>query len=471
METARSEIERLFQLQRQHAPRMAATGPEQRLDRLHRLKAWILEHRGRIRSALWDDFRKPHAESDLTEVFIPVHEIRHIMRRLRRWMAPKRVGPTLPLLTTRSRVRYEPLGTNLILAPFNYPFLLVVQPLAYAVAAGNCAILKPSELTPHTSRLIKEMTDEIFDEAEVATVCGAVETATVLLEQPFDHIYFTGSGRVGRIVLKAAAEHLTPVTLELGGKSPALVLEDADIEDAAAKIAWGKFGNTGHTCIAPDYVLVAEGVKQAFLDAVISAVERMYGSGPAEVKRSADFGRVIDEAHLDRFTRQLEEARSRGARLVAGGDVDPEHRYLAPTILTDVPDDAALMQEEIFGPILPVRGIRDLDEALEIIAGRGEPLALYCFGRRRQEVERVIQETRTGGVVVNDAMVHYIHPRLPFGGVGSSGYGNAHGWYGFRTFSQERPVLRQGRWSPFRLVMPPYTGRVRRIIDLLTRWV
>jgi len=471
METPRSEIERLFRLQREGAAGTGRSGPEQRLDRLHRLKEWILDQREAIRSALYEDFRKPHTETDITEVFIPVHELRFIMRHLRRWMAPRCVRRTLPLLTTRSRVRCEPLGTNLIMAPFNYPFLLVVQPLSYALAAGNRVILKPSELTPKTARLVKKMTEELFDEREVATVCGGVETATVLLEQPFDHIYFTGSGRVGRIVLEAAARHLTPVTLELGGKSPALLLEDADPEDAAARIAWGKFGNTGHTCIAPDYVLVHDRIREPFLRALTSTLEEMYGSDPAAVKATADYGRVIDEAHMDRFIAWLEEARSRGAKVVAGGSIDPDHRYLAPTVLTDVPDDAGLMQEEIFGPILPVRGFRQLDEALDLVGDRGEPLALYCFGGRREQVDRVIRRTRTGAVLVNDVMIHYLHPRLPFGGVGSSGYGNTSGWYGFRTFSQERAVMEQGRWSPFQLVMPPYTRGVRRIVDLLTRWV
>jgi aldehyde dehydrogenase (NAD+) len=456
--------------QRACAPRLTRSGHRERSERLRRIETWIMTHRGRIAEALAADFRKPVPETDLTEVLVPVSECRYTRRHLRSWMRPRRVRPSLALLGTSSHVRFEPRGTVMVLAPFNYPFLLCVHPLITALAAGNTVVLKPSEMAPRTARLIEEMVAELFLEEEVAVFTGGVEVATALLRRPFDHIFFTGSPRVGSAVMRAAAEHHASLTLEMGGKSPAVVDASADLRRAAEKIVWGRFQNAGQTCIAPDYVLVERRVEAPFLDQCRLALERFYG--PASDRRSnPDLARVIDGRHLERLRGLLEQARSAGARVACGGEWDPARLWFAPTLLAGVDPAMDIMQEEIFGPILPVIGWEEPAEAIAVMRNLPRPLALYLFSRRREMVRRFTEESSSGAVCVNDALVHFLHPRLPFGGVNTSGQGSYHGFYGFRELSLERAVLVRGPLDPLRLFLPPYGPGVRRLVELAVRYL
>ena len=455
-----TEIERIVAAQRAHAPVMAATTPAERRARLRRLARAIDAHRSEIAQAIHDDFRRPHAETDLVETYTVLAEINHAVAHLGRWMRPVRTGTPLLLFGTSSRVTYEPRGVALILAPWNYPFSLVINPLVAAIAAGNCAVCKPSEKTPHTSRLIKTLLESCGDPREVAVVEGGPEVAEALLRQPFDHIFFTGSTQIGRVVMAAAARHLASVTLELGGKSPAIVDASADLEAAAARIAWGKFVNAGQTCVAPDYVLVQEAQHDAFVAALTRAIARLYGTTEDERQASPDLARIVDEAHYLRLADVLERAVGAGARVAIGGRMDRASRYVAPTVLTDVCPDSPAMQGEIFGPILPVLGYRDTAEAVTFVRSREKPLSLYVFSRDERATRTLLAGTSAGGTTINNTLLHYGNPALPFGGVGASGLGAYHGVHGFRAFSHARPIVRQREPAFTKFFFPPYGRRL-----------
>jgi aldehyde dehydrogenase (NAD+) len=461
---------RLFALQRDARWRVAGTDAAERIARLRKLRAGIIAHRQALYDGVWADFRKNPAEFEITEVQIVLGEIAHSIKHLRRWMRPRRV-PTPPLLAgTRSRVRHEPRGQVLILAPWNYPFQLLVGPLVAAVAAGNVCILRPSEKVPATAAALAALVADAFPEDEAAVVTGGVETADALLALPFDHFFFTGSTAVGRKVMHAAAEHLASVTLELGGKSPAIIDRSADLAQAAERIVWGKFVNAGQTCVAPDYVLVDERDAPAFTAAARAAIQRLYHAGGADGP-SDDLARIVDRGAFDRLANALRQAVAEGARVEAGGATDAAERYIGPTVLSNVRPDSPLMRDEIFGPILPVIAVRSLDEALGFVNARPKPLALYLFSRDGRATQRVVRETTAGGTIVNHVICHLANPDLPFGGVGESGQGSYHGHAGFRAFSHERAVLHAGRWSLAPLYYPPYGPRMRRIANLMSRWM
>jgi aldehyde dehydrogenase (NAD+) len=340
-----------------------------------------------------------------------------------------------------------------------------------ALAAGNTVMLRPSEKTPRTARFIRDLLGRVFPENEVAVLVGDRAVADALLELPFDHILFTGSPRVGRKVMAAAARNLTPVTLELGGKSPAIVDETADIGTAAERLGWAKFINAGQTCIAPDYVLVQETVAPRFEAALRAVVERFYGADEETRLRSPDLASLVDSASAERLDRAVRETVARGARVVMGGRVDAAARRMSPTVLAGVPVDSAIMAEEIFGPVLPLLTYRDLGEAIRLVQGRQKPLALYVFSGSERRVEEVLRSTSAGGSCVNNAVLHFANPYLPFGGVGESGMGNYHGRWGFEAMSHARAVLRQTFWASTRLLFPPYTARVARLLSVLRRVV
>jgi len=411
---------------------------------------------------MWEDYRKPAAEVDLSEIYPAAMEARHAIRHLRRWMKPKRVPARLTLLGSRSWIRYEPKGVVLIISPWNFPFNLSLGPLVSAVAAGNCVILKPSELTPASAACMKRILGEVFDESEVAVVEGDASVAEALLRKRFDHIFFTGSPAVGKLVMKAAAEHLTSVTLELGGKSPVIVDRTANLDEAAKKVAWGKFFNSGQVCIAPDYLLVDENVRDEFLGKLRHSIAAL-----GDESR----GIIVNDRHAARVKRLVDSAVAQGAQTALGGE--GSGREIEPTVLTNVALDAAVMQEEIFGPVLPVLTYRTLDDALGIIESREKPLVLYIFSRDRGVVRTILDRTRAGGTVVNHAMIHFYQLELPFGGVGNSGMGKSHGFYGFEAFSNARGVLDQRlRFSAIELLFPPYRGKWKqKIIDFTVRWL
>ncbi len=451
-----AEIDRIYDKQQSRRAEIAATGARERIAKIRRLHDALLARREEIANALWADYRKPAAEVDLSEVFPVLTEARHAMRHLRGWMKPHRVGTPLTLLGSRSRIHPEPKGVVLIISPWNFPINLTLGPMVSAIAAGNCVILKPSEMTPHASACMKRIVGDLFDESEAAVIEGDALIAELLLRKRFDHIFFTGSGTIGKIVMHAAAEHLTSVTLELGGKSPVIVDRTGDLDEAAKKIAWGKFFNSGQICIAPDYVLVDESVRDAFLERMQPLAEQS--------------GLMVNDRHAQRMKRLFDDAVGRGARLVTGGVFDG--RRIAPTVIADVSADSTLMREEIFGPILPVITYRTIDEALRIIGERDRPLVLYLFSRSRSLIRSVIGGTRAGGTVINDTLLHFYQINLPFGGVGESGIGKAHGRFGFEAFSNARAVLEQPmRFSSIQLFYPPYTAFKQKLINFMLRYL
>lgn len=404
-----------------------------RRSQLEALRGLVVEGEPRLIAALQADFSKPAFETQITETHNVVWEIDHALPRLARWMRGDRASVPWALWPGSARVLPEPLGLALIIAPWNYPVQLLLAPLVGALAAGNCAVLKPSELTPHTAEALAELAPRYMDNDAIAIVTGGADASTALLAERFDTIFFTGGSRVGRVVMEAAAKHLTPVTLELGGKSPCVVAADADLKITAERIVWGKFLNAGQTCVAPDYVLVGRSRHDALIDALSATIMRFFGPDP---KLSPDFARIVNRTHAERLAGYLA-----GGRVAAGGEVDVAQRYIAPTILIDVNVDAPVMREEIFGPILPVLKVENTDEAIAFINARDKPLALYLFTGDAGVRDRVLGRTSSGGVCVNDVVVQLSVPDLPFGGVGMSGFGRYHGRAGFETFSNMKGVL------------------------------
>ncbi|BDU75524.1 aldehyde dehydrogenase family protein [Mesoterricola sediminis] len=468
-ETPPQDLHARFEALRAHRWRQAATTADLRRRRLVALLDALMARRAEAHAALAADFGKAPAEVDLTELYPVLTEIRMAVKRLGRWMRPRSGGLFLSFLGSSAQVRPEPKGVVLILSPWNYPLLLALGPLVSAVAAGNCALLKPSEATPATNAFLRGLLAEVFPPGEVDLVEGGPETAQALLDLPFDHVFFTGSPRVGRIVMEAAARHLASVTLELGGKSPVFVDADADLETAAKRIVWGKFINAGQTCVAPDHVFVHASVHDALVEALARAVRTAYGATPEARRASPDFARIISRPHLDRLRALLAPP---SGRVVLGGDWDEADRYFAPTLVADVPPDSPLMGEEIFGPILPVIPVPSMAAARERVITGPPPLALYVFTGTRAGAEAILAGTASGGACVGDTVLHFAHPGLPAGGVGASGFGKAHGHHGFLAFSNERAVLRQRtRFAPIQLMYPPYTRFVRRLVDLTLRWL
>jgi aldehyde dehydrogenase (NAD+) len=464
----RAEIRRIWDLQKNKRWPLAQSTVAERRARLKRLKAAIEKHRDAINEAVRKDFGKAPEEVDITETHLVMEELGLTIRSLADWMRPEPIDAPLLLAGTSSEVRYEARGHVLVLGPFNYPFQLAVTPVLYAVAAGNVVVVKPSEKTPATSAMVRTVLADAFPEDEVAVVDGDGAVAEALLEMPWDHIFFTGSTTVGKKVMAAAAKHLSGVTLELGGKSPAVIDRSAQLEWAARTIVWGKFINAGQTCIAPDYVLVPEELRDSLVGQLKSAVTDSYG---AEPKASPDFCRIIDDRAFNRLRGAIDSAVRGGAKVAFGGESDAATRYVAPTVLVDVPPDAEVMREEIFGPVLPVLTYQTLEDAVEQIRARPHPLALYVFARKRAAREQVLEGTASGGACINTTVLHFANPELPFGGIGPSGVGNYHGRAGFRCFSHERSVLRQ-KGRPLSLFLaPPYQGRMNRLTVRIARWL
>ncbi len=456
---------------KQHAPAVRQTPAAQRKNKLRRLADGLLAHRDTFAEALKADFGKAPVEVDLTEIKAVTKEAEHAIAHLDDWMAPDPVSSPLLFTGTRSEIHYEPKGVALIMSPWNYPVNLTLGPLIGAIAAGNCAVLKPSEHTPRTAAALQDFVGDLYDDREITVITGGPDVAQALTAQPFDHIYFTGSPGVGRLVMKAAAEHLTSVTLELGGKSPAVVDGTADLERATGRIAWSKFTNAGQTCIAPDYVLAEERVHDALVEGLRDTIHRFYGTTPEAQQASDDYARLVHRDHHDKTINLLTDAVEHGATVAVGGDHDAETNYVAPTVLTDVPLDARIMQEEIFGPLLPVLSYSSLNEAVDVINDRPTPLSLYVFTDRDATVDTLLARTTAGSTCVNEGFLHFINPNLPFGGMGDSGIGRGHGERSFREFSNERSVLRRTYGSDFlKPLYPPYDRLTSRVTDWVLRY-
>lgn len=426
---------------------------------LEGLARLLAENETRICAALADDLARPEHEVFLGEIAVLKTEIRHARRHLKRWARPRRVPTPLVSQPGRSRVQPEPLGVVLIMGAWNYPVQLVLGPLIPALAAGNCAVVKPSEIAAATAGLMAELIPEYLDRDAVRVVEGAVEETTELLKQRFDHILYTGGASVGRIVMRAAAEHLTPVTLELGGKSPCVVDDSADIESAARRLTWGKCLNAGQTCIAPDYVLVAADRQDELVAAIERNILEMYGSEPL---KSADYGRIVNRRHFDRLRGYLDDG-----RVAVGGGCDEEGLRIEPTVLVDVDSDQPVMREEIFGPILPLIPVSGLDEALGYIAQGDKPLSAYLFTREKVAERCFVNAVACGNICINDVMMFMSVPELPFGGVGMSGMGQYHGQAGFDRFSHLKAVMKRGRFPEVPVRFAPYTDFKTRLLKRL----
>ncbi|EOB9223601.1 aldehyde dehydrogenase [Staphylococcus aureus] len=428
-----------------------------RKEQLKKLSKAIKSYESDILEALYTDLGKNKVEAYATEIGITLKSIKNARKELKNWTKTKNVDTPLYLFPTKSYIKKEPYGTVLIIAPFNYPFQLVFEPLIGAIAAGNTAIIKPSELTPNVARVIKRLINETFDANYIEVIEGGIEETQTLIHLPFDYVFFTGSENAGKIVYQAASENLVPVTLEMGGKSPVIVDETANIKVASERICFGKFTNAGQTCVAPDYILVHESVKDDLITALSKTLREFYGQN---IQQSPDYGRIVNLKHYHRLTSLLNSAQM---NIVFGGHSDEDERYIEPTLLDHVTNDSAIMQEEIFGPILPILTYQSLDEAIAFIHQRPKPLSLYLFSEDENATQRVINELSFGGGAINDTLMHLANPKLPFGGVGASGMGRYHGKYSFDTFTHEKSYIFKSTRLESGVHLPPYKGKFKYI--------
>nr|CAA71129.1 aldehyde dehydrogenase [Staphylococcus aureus] len=428
-----------------------------RKEQLKKLSKAIKSYESDILEALYTDLGKNKVEAYATEIGITLKSIKIARKELKNWTKTKNVDTPLYLFPTKSYFKKEPYGTVLVIAPFNYPFQLVFEPLIGAIAAGNTAIIKPSELTPNVARVIKRLINETFDANYIEVIEGGIEETQTLIHLPFDYVFFTGSENVGKIVYQAASENLVPVTLEMGGKSPVIVDETANIKVASERICFGKFTNAGQTCVAPDYILVHESVKDDLITALSKTLREFYGQN---IQQSPDYGRIVNLKHYHRLTSLLNSAQM---NIVFGGHSDEDERYIEPTLLDHVTSDSAIMQEEIFGPILPILTYQSLDEAIAFIHQRPKPLSLYLFSEDENATQRVINELSFGGGAINDTLMHLANPKLPFGGVGASGMGRYHGKYSFDTFTHEKSYICKSTRLESGVHLPPYKGKFKYI--------
>lgn len=456
--TELSNIGNIIQTQRDFFQTGKTKDVNFRIEQLTTLKQAIIEHEQSIVEALKADLHKPELETYLTEISV-IKDIDYAIKNIQNWSKPKKAAVSWDFFSYSAKIYPEPLGVVLIIGPWNYPFQLIISPLIGAIAAGNCAIIKPSEIASHTSGVIAKIIAKHFDPTYIAVVEGGVEASQKLLAEKFDHIFFTGGTAVGKIIMAAAAKYLTPVTLELGGKSPCIVDTDINLEHTVRRITWGKFINAGQTCIAPDYLLVNKTIKKDLIDGLEKSLKEFYGDNPVN---SPDYARIISQKHFERLVSFLKDG-----KVVIGGENQPSERYIAPTLIDNVSLEDSVMQEEIFGPILPIIEYTDIAEAIALINSRPKPLALYLFSQDKNLQKRVLQETSSGGVCINDTVMQVGVSSLPFGGVGDSGIGNYHGEASFDTFSHKKSVLQNSFWLDLKWRYAPYQGKLPLIKKLL----
>ncbi|MGG7178856.1 aldehyde dehydrogenase [Clostridium paraputrificum] len=432
-----------------------------RINNLRKLKRILKENEDEILEALNKDLGKSHFEGYATELGIVYEEINLAVKNVRKWARRERVKSSIIYYPSKSYIYKEPYGVALIIGPFNYPFQLVISPLIGAISAGNCAIIKPSEHSIETSRILEKIINSNFEESflKVVEPSGGKELVSELLDLDFDYIFFTGSVKVGKIVMEMAAKRLTPITLELGGKSPCIVDKDADIKKSAKRIVWGKFLNAGQTCVAPDYMYVHSDIKEKLLSEMVKEIKIQFGVNHIE---SSDFPRIISEREIDRISSYIKDG-----DVYYGGEIIKEGRYISPTLLINIKEGSRIEEEEIFGPILPIYEFRNLDEVLCKINSGEKPLALYYFSEDDEKVEKVLKESTSGGVTINDTIIHVASSHLPFGGVGNSGIGEYHGKASFDTFSHRKSVLKRGTFMEFPFRFPPYKNRIKLLKKIM----
>lgn len=467
--TIEESINEVLFLQKSSLKRLRNSSVDERIAKLKMIEKYMLEHKQGLFDALYADYKKPSSEVIIAELLGVKREIAHIKSNLNAWLKPQKVSTPLLLMGTQGFVLMEPKGLCLIISPWNYPFNLSINPLLHAIAAGNSVILKPSELTPHTSLYIQKMISTLFDKSEVAVFEGDAHVSTYLLEQKFDHIFFTGSPAIGKVVMKAAAQHLTSVTLELGGKSPAIVGPTADIPSSAQKIAWGKFLNNGQTCIAPDYLFVHESNYFSFLGEFETTIQKFYNSENNGIENSLDYARIVNKRHFQRIVHLLDDAKLKGAKVIFGGDINENDCYISPTVLTECTLDMDIMHEEIFGPILPVMTFKQESEIIDYLSKEEKPLALYIFSKDDDFTNYILHSTSSGTSVVNDCLIQFGHTELPFGGVNNSGIGKSGGKYGFIEFSNQKSVVKQYT-NLVKYFYPPYHLKSKWLIKQALKW-
>lgn len=468
MDYSDNKFAELFNKQKANQFNIGNTTYKERIKKLKKLKH-ALEHTYKqdIRDALYADFKKPQLEVDLTEIYPVIDEIKYVSSQLKSWLKKEQVDTPLAMLGSSSYIINEPKGVCLIISPWNYPINLTFGPLVSAIAGGNTVILKPSEMTQNTSSLMARIVSNLFDANEIALVEGEVETSQALLELPFNHIFFTGSPAVGKIVMKAASKHLTSVTLELGGKSPTIIDDSVDIDRVVGKLIFGKFMNAGQTCIAPDYVLIDESMKDSFIESFKKQITTFYSEKPESSKA---FSRIVNKKHFSRLNEGLEEAKTKNAKIDSGGQSNDKDNYIEPTLISDLNENSRLMQEEIFGPILPLKTYKTLEEAVEYINSKEKPLALYIYSKKKKNINYILDNTRAGGTCVNHNLLQYLNHNLPFGGSNNSGIGKSHGYFGFLEFTNQRSLLKQHTFGAVDLLKPPYSNWKQKIVDLTIKW-
>jgi aldehyde dehydrogenase (NAD+) len=453
-----SGIESLVKNQRQFFESGATRDIKTRIEQLKLLKKAILQNEQAIYDALKADFNKPVFETYTSEIGVVLEEIGIMLSNIKKWSAPQQVGTGIANFPARSYIYAEPFGVSLVIGAWNYPFQLTIAPVVGAIAAGNTVIMKPSRVAAHTYEVIANMVKEFFDPRYIA--CADIQTDNAeMLAQRYDYIFFTGGVQVGKVIARAAAEFLTPTTLELGGKSPCIVDETADIATSAKRIVWGKFINAGQTCVAPDYLLVHEKVKDKLFDAMKAAVKEFYGENPMT---SSDYASIINDRHFERLSSMI-----KGGKVVFGGKTDAAKKYIAPTLITDIDLDHPLMDDEIFGPILPAFSFSHFNDALRIVKKFEKPLAFYIFSNHYETQQRCIEEVQFGGGCINDTVSHFINHDLPFGGIGNSGMGGYHGKFSFDTFTHYKGVMNKVNWPDVPLRYPPYIGKLGIIKQII----
>lgn len=466
-ENSFSDVDRVYNLQEESLQKLKNLSVKERIQKLKKIREFlkVTHNQRKLEEAFMADFKKPAAEVQVTEILPVFGHLSEIIKNLSRWTRPKSLEVGIAYTGLNARVIYEPKGQALIIAPWNYPFLLSVYPVLYAMAAGCSVVLKPSELTPATSQFIADMFHSLFEESAVKVIQGAVPVTTHLLDKKWAHIFFTGSPAVGKIVMKAASKHLTSVSLELGGKSPCIVDETANLKACAKRMVWGKFVNAGQTCIAPDYLLIQENVKDRFIDLMKKEVNAFYG---ASAQNSDSLARIISKKHYDRLVGMIEDAQKKGANVILGGGKEDEDLFIAPTILDAVTEEMDVMKEEIFGPVLPMMTFEKLEEIPVVMNKMYKPLSMYICSSNKKNIKYLIAQSSAGGTVVNDFLMGAAIPTVPFGGINNSGIGKAFGHHGFIEFSNERSVIKRS-FGHINFMYPPYNKRVTQIVNVLKK--
>ena len=457
-------IEKKFNIQCEFSSQLRNSDFKQRIAKIKKIKDWIYSNKSKIRNALSEDLSRPVVETNITEILVTIDMANDIIKNLKGWMAPKSVPSSLSVITSKSYIEYYPKGTVLIISPWNFPFQLCVAPLLYCIAAGNTAIIKPSELTPRTSKLVYDMMNELFDDKEVCVVQGAIKESQELLKLPFNHIFFTGSTSIGKKVVQASSKHLSSFTLELGGKSPVIIDKGFNCNKVIGRLIATKFMNMGQTCIAPDYVVVHDDDYDIFLNQLINSINMTYGKNFNDQLNSKSLGRIVSEKHMGRLIDLLENSKN---KILYGGEYSIEDLFMAPTIIDASSKEKEPLEEEIFGPIIPLLRYSSEQELEEIISNINTPLALYVFSSNKKFISKIKNNTSSGGLCINDIAAHFLNFNLPFGGVMSSGSGRYHGFSGFKEFSNQRSILNQSRINLLSIIRPPYTEKINKLVNYM----